>query len=65
MNDYSIGTLEALAYALAVLEKHFDEKDEGPVNDAYSELEEVELKIVKASAVHFQDRLSLLPKVEV
>ncbi len=65
MNDYNIGALEALSYGLAILDKHFPARDEGPVIDAYAELEEAELKLVAQGALHFKDRLTMLPKVEV
>jgi hypothetical protein len=64
LNDYSIGSLEALSFALSVLNKHFPEKSDGPEVDAYAEIEEAQLKIVKASAVHFKDRLVMLPVIE-
>jgi len=66
MNDYTIGVLEGLAYAKTILDKHFSEKDQGPVLDAYQELEEAQLKLLAGCAISFNDRLSLtktdLPK---
>jgi hypothetical protein len=65
LNDYTVGALEGLAYAKSILDKHFPKEDRGPVVDAYAEIEDAELKLVAQGALHFKDRLALLPKVEV
>jgi sialic acid synthase SpsE len=61
LNDYTIGALEGLAYAKAILDKHFSEKDEGPVLDAYAELEEAQLKMLKHAVQSFSNKLARSP----
>jgi len=43
------------------LGKHFSEKDEGPVLDAYQEIEEAQLKLLKHAAQSFSDKLTKAP----
>jgi hypothetical protein len=59
LNDYTLGALEALSYAKAVLDKRFPEEDKGPILDAYQELEEVQLKLLGGCAWSFKAKVNL------
>ena len=59
MNDFTAGALEGLSYCKAVLDKHFDKRDEGPVVDAYAEIEETQLKLLGGLAQPFKDKVDL------
>ena len=59
MNPHTSGALEGLAYALSVLDKHFDKHDEGPILDAYAEIEATELKILAGTTWAFKARVDL------
>jgi hypothetical protein len=61
MNDFTAGCLEGLAYTLAILNKHFpDEKEMGPIIDAYTEIEQTQLKILAGTAISFRDKVDLI-----
>jgi hypothetical protein len=64
LNDYTVGCLEALSYAMAVIDKHFEEKDQGPVLDVYDELEKTALKLLAGLAIPFRDKVDLV-KTEI
>ena len=64
MNDYTIGALEGLAYAMAMINKHVDEKDQGPTLDIYAELEAAALKLLAGLALPFKDKVDLV-KTEI
>ena len=57
MNDYTVGCLEAVNYCLAVIDKYFDPKENGPEVDAYAEIEATELKLLGGLAQHFKDQV--------
>ena len=60
MNDYTIGALEALAFSMAVINKHIDKDEKGPVLDVYSEIEATELKLLAGTAIVFRDKVDLI-----
>jgi len=45
---------------MTVINKHADEKVEGPAVDIYTELEQTALKLLAGCAVSFQDKVSLI-----
>jgi len=64
MNDYTVGALEGLSYAMAVIKKHVDEKDQGPTLNIYAELEATALKLLAGLAIPFKDKVDLI-KTEI
>jgi len=63
VNEYSVGALEALSYVLTVLDKHFpsdsEENKNGPIVDAYEEIEVVQLRIIKGTADLFKHHFEI------
>jgi hypothetical protein len=55
MNDYSIGAIEALSWARAIVKKR------GP--GATTEIEEMIMRLASGSAVSFRDRAELIKEL--
>jgi hypothetical protein len=60
MNDYSIGALEALSWAKQLLENC---ENEAQYRRAKVEVDRALLDLVTGGAVHFRDRLTMIPKL--
>jgi len=60
MNDYSIGAMEALSWAKQLLENC---EEMSQYERAKREVDEALLDLVGGGAVHFRDRLTMIPKL--
>jgi len=63
LNDFIMGLLEGMCYAMALLNKHLPKDEKGPAIDAISEIDDEIARILYGSTIRgLPDKLALLPR---
>lgn len=59
MNDYTMGLIEGMMLAEAIVNKYCDPKDMGPSSDAIDEMDTVVLKLLYSGTQSIKDRIEV------